>query len=98
MVTVITVNIFPLVGGWGVFPFVKQLGRCGSDPVIWVIQRGIKAERVGEGTPPPPPTPCLKAPWGPALLQLKGHLLAVPGSRPLQRTVTYTYWRLSLET
>ena len=40
------VNIFHLVG---VLASVKQLRKCASD-VLWVLQRGAKAEVMGEGS------------------------------------------------
>jgi hypothetical protein len=40
------VNVFHLVG---VLASVKQLGKCASDTVIWVLQRGAKAEAMGKG-------------------------------------------------
>lgn len=40
------VVIFHLVGG---FTFVQQLWKCASDTVIWLTQRGAKAEDPGKG-------------------------------------------------
>ena len=43
------VNFFHLVV---VLASVKQLRKCPSDTIIWVLQRGAPAEGVGEGSVP----------------------------------------------
>ena len=43
------VNFFHLVV---VFASVKQLRKCPSDTIIWVLQRGATAEDMWEGRPP----------------------------------------------
>ena len=36
----------------GVLASVTQLRKCASDTVIWILQRGAKAEDMGEGSVP----------------------------------------------
>ena len=43
------VNFFHVVG---VLSSVKQLRKCTSDTIIWVLQRGATSEATGEGSVP----------------------------------------------
>ena len=54
-------KVFHLVG---VLASVKEFGKCALDTVILVLQRGVKAEDMGEGSVPP-----RKVPYGPVLLR-----------------------------
>lgn len=51
----------------GVLASVKQLRKCAPDIVIWVLQRGVKAEDMGDGVCP------RKAPGG-SLLSYNGRI------------------------
>ena len=43
------VNIYHLVG---ILTSVKQLRKCASGTVIWILERGVKADDMGEGSVP----------------------------------------------